>query len=147
MMDLSLHVFRDECRKYREYLGQRDELLKKLYLMQVQINGVHSIDTAKPRMEGKAEKSVLVKIEAKDQILQKLDEVNRQICFIESTISEIDIPYYRTVVWEKFVMNKSYKTISDQYGVDMENLRKRVTKSLLISLRNANADSAGTLKK
>ena len=147
MSDATLQNFRQECKHYSEYLNQRDELLKKLYLTQVQINGVHSIDTAKPRNERYEEKSVLLKIEAKDRILKNLDEVNKKIRYIEDIIRNVNYPFYRVVIWEKFVMNKSYRMITHTYGVDVENLRKHVNKELQRAIQVYNSDSAEALKK
>ncbi len=147
MSDATLQKFRQECKHYSEYLNQRDELLKKLYLTQVQINGVHSIDTAKPRNERYEEKSVLLKIEAKDRILKNLDEVNKKIRYIEDIIRNVNYPFYRVVIWEKFVMNKSYRMITHTYGVDVENLRKHINKELLRAIQVYNSDSAEALKK
>ena len=147
MSDVTLQKFRQECKHYSEYLNQRDELLKKLYLTQVQINGVHSIDTAKPRNERYEEKSVLLKIEAKDRILKNLDEVNKKIRYIEDIIRNVNYPFYRVVIWEKFVMNKSYRMITQTYGVDVENLRKHVNKELQRAIQVYNSDSAEALKK
>lgn len=147
MSDATLQKFRQECKHYSEYLNQRDELLKKLYLTQVQINGVHSIDTAKPRNERHQEKSVLLKIEAKDRILKNLDEVNNKIRYIEDIIRNVNYPFYRIVIWEKFVMNKSYRMITLTYGVDVENLRKHVNKELLRAIQVYNSDSAQAPKK
>lgn len=147
MSDATLQKFRQECKHYSEYLNQRDELLKKLYLTQVQINGVHSIDTAKPRNERYEEKSVLLKIEAKDRILKNLDEVNKKIRYIEDIIRNVNYPFYRVVIWEKFVMNKSYRMITHTYGVDVENLRKHVNKELQRAIQVYNSDSAEALKK
>lgn len=147
MSDATLQKFRQECKRYSEYLNQRDELLKKLYLTQVQINGVHSIDTAKPRNERHEEKSVLLKIEAKDRILKNLDEVNKKIRYIEDIIRNVNYPFYRVVIWEKFVMNKSYRMITQTYGVDVENLRKHVNKELLRAIQAYNSDSAQAPKK
>lgn len=147
MSDPILQKFRQECKHYNEYLNQRDELLKKLYLTQVQINGVHSIDTAKPRNERHQEKSVLLKIEAKDRILKNLDEVNKKIRYIEDIIRNVNYPFYRVVIWDKFVMNKSYRMITQTYGVDVENLRKHVNKELQRAIQVHNSDSAEALKK
>ena len=147
MSDATLQKFRQECKHYSEYLNQRDELLKKLYLTQVQINGVHSIDTAKPRNERHQEKSVLLKIEAKDRILKNLDEVNKKIRYIEDIIRNVNYPFYRVVIWDKYIMNKSYRMITQTYGVDVENLRKHVNKELLRAIQVYNSDSAEALKK
>ena len=147
MSDATLQKFRQECKHYSEYLNQRDELLKKLYLTQVQINGVHSIDTAKPRNERYEEKSVLLKIEAKDRILKNLDEVNKKIRYIEDIIRNVNYPFYRVVIWDKYIMNKSYRMITQTYGVDVENLRKHVNKELQRAIQVYNSDSAEALKK
>ena len=147
MSDVTLQKFRQECKHYSEYLNQRDELLKKLYLTQVQINGVHSIDTAKPRNERHEEKSVLLKIEAKDRILKNLYEVNKKIRYIEDIIRNVNYPFYRVVIWDKYIMNKSYRMITQTYGVDVENLRKHVNKELLRAIQVYNSDSAEALKK
>ena len=147
MSDVTLQKFRQECKHYSEYLNQRDELLKKLYLTQVQINGVHSIDTAKPRNERYEEKSVLLKIEAKDRILKNLDEVNKKIRYIEDIIRNVKYPFYRVVIWDKYIMNKSYRMITHTYGVDVENLRKHVNKELQRAIQVYNSDSAEALKK
>lgn len=146
MSDATLQKLRQECKHYSEYLNQRDELLKKLYLTQVQINGVHSIDTTKPRNERHQEKSVLLKIEAKDRILKNLDEVNKKIRYIEDIIRNVNYPFYRVVIWDKYVMNKSYRMITQTYGVDVENLRKHVNKELLRAIQVYNSDSAEALK-
>ena len=142
-----LHKFRQECKHYNEYLNQRDYLLKKLYLTQVQINGVYSIDTTKLRNDRRQEKSVLLKIEVKDQILKNLDEVNKKIRYIEDIIQDVNYPFYRVVIWEKLVMNKSYQMIAQTYGVDVENLRKHINKELLRTIQGYNSDSAEALKK
>ena len=147
MSDATLQKFRQECKHYSEYLNQRDELLKKLYLTQVQINGVHSIDTAKPRNERHEEKSVLLKIEAKDRILKNLYEVNKKIRYIEDIIRNVNYPFYRVVIWDKYIMNKSYRMITQTYGVDVENLRKHVNKELQRAIQVYNSDSAEALKK
>ena len=147
MSDVTLQKFRQECKHYSEYLNQRDELLKKLYLTQVQINGVHSIDTAKPRNERHEEKSVLLKIEAKDRILKNLYEVNKKIRYIEDIIRNVNYPFYRVVIWDKYIMNKSYRMITQTYGVDVENLRKHVNKELQRAIQVYNSDSAEALKK
>ena len=147
MSDATLQKFRQECKHYSEYLNQRDELLKKLYLTQVQINGVHSIDTAKPRNERYEEKSVLLKIEAKDRILKNLYEVNKKIRYIEDIIRNVNYPFYRVVIWDKYIMNKSYRMITHTYGVDVENLRKHVNKELQRAIQVYNSDSAEALKK
>ena len=147
MSDATLQKFRQECKHYSEYLNQRDEFLKKLYLTQVQINGVHSIDTAKPRNERHQEKSVLLKIEAKDRILKNLDEVNKKIRYIEDIIRNVNYPFYRVVIWDKYIMNKSYRMITQTYGVDVENLRKHVNKELQRAIQVYNSDSAKALKK
>lgn len=147
MSDATLQKFRQECKHYSEYLNQRDELLQKLYLTQVQINGVHSIDTAKPRNEMHQEKSVLLKIEAKDRILKNLDEVNKKIRHIEDIIRNVNYPFYRVVIWDKYIMNKSYRMITQTYGVDVENLRKHVNKELQRAIQVYNLDSAEALKK
>lgn len=147
MSDATLQKFRQECKHYNEYLNQRDELLKKLYLTQVQINGVHSIDTAKPRNERHQGKSVLLKIEAKDRILKSLDQVNKKIRYIEDIIRNVNYPFYRVVIWDKYIMNKSYRMITQTYGVDVENLRKHVNKELLRVIQVYNSDSAEALKK
>lgn len=147
MSDATLQKFRQECKHYSEYLNQRDELLKKLYLTQVQINGVHSIDMSKPRNERHQEKPVLLKIEAKDRILKNLDEVNKKIRYIEDIIRNVNYPFYRVVIWDKYIMNKSYRMITQTYGVDVENLRKHVNKELLRAVQAYNSDSAEALKK
>lgn len=131
MSNSLLREFRQECKNYHRYLEERDEVLKKLYLTQVKIDGVHSIDTAEPRSQCKAESSVLIKLETKDKLLEKLDEVNDKIRGIEDTIQKVDYPFYRVVAWKKFVMNQSYKTIAKMYDIDSENLRKRVNNALL----------------
>ncbi|WP_105303421.1 hypothetical protein [Anaerolactibacter massiliensis] len=147
MSNSLLREFRQECKNYRRYLEERDEVLKKLYLTQVKIDGVHSIDTAEPHTQCNAESSVLIKFETKDKLLEKLDEVNNKIRVIEDTIRKIDYPFYRVVAWEKFVMNQSYKTIAKMYDVDSENLRKRVNNALLEVIYSNASQSAETLKK
>lgn len=147
MSNSLLREFRQECKNYHRYLEERDEVLKKLYLTKVEIDGVHSIDTAEPRSQCKAESSVLIKFETKDKLLEKLDEVNDKIRGIEDTIQKVDYPFFRVVAWEKFVMNFSYKTIAKTYDVDSENLRKRVNHALLEVIRSDLSQSAETLKK
>ena len=44
-------------------------------------------------------------------------------------------------------MNKSYRMITQTYGVDVENLRKHVNKELLRAIQVYNSDSAEALKK
>lgn len=146
MSNTLLREFRHECKNYQRYLEERDQVQKKLYLTQVKIDGVHSIDTAEPRNQSKAENSVLIKFEAKEELLEKLNDVDKKIGMIEEPIRQIDYPFYRVVAWKKYVMNQSYKTIAKMYGVDSENLRKRLNNALLEVIRSNESQSAETLK-
>ena len=89
----------------------------------------------------------LLKIEAKDRILKNLDEVNKKIRYIEDIIRNVNYPFYRVVIWDKYIMNKSYRMITQTYGVDVENLRKHVNKELQRAIQVYNSDSAEALKK
>ncbi len=120
-------VFKKECRQYMDYVSKVERIKDQLEQLQYRINGVHSTDfeTTYKRVS-RDEKSILPEIEAKKELIEKKEEVEQKLKFIDDTIMAIPFPVYRVYVWEIMVMGKKYSELAERYGYNQESFRKSV---------------------
>ena len=120
-------VFKKECRQYMDYVSKVERLKDQLEQLQYRINGVHSTDfeTTYKRVS-RNEKSILPEIEAKKELLEKKEEIEQKLTFIDKTIMAIPFPAYRVYVWEIMVMGRKYSELAEKYGYNQESFRKSV---------------------
>lgn len=120
-------VFKKECRQYMDYVSKVERLKDQLEQLQYRINGVHSTDfeTTYKRVS-RDEKSIIPEIEAKKELLSKLEEVEQKLKFIDDTIMAIPFPAYRVYAWEVLVMGRKYSELAERYGYNQESFRKSV---------------------
>ena len=120
-------AFKKECRQYMDYVSQVERIKDQLEQLQYRINGVHSTDfeTTYKRVS-RDEKSILPEIEAKKELIEKKEEVEQKLKFIDDTIMAIPFPVYRVYVWEIMVLGKKYSELAERYGYNQESFRKSV---------------------
>ena len=120
-------VFKKECRQYMDYVSKVERIKDQLEQLQYKINGVHSTDfeTTYKRVS-RDEKSIIPEIEAKKELLEKLDKYQQKLKFIDDTIMAIPYPAYRVYTWETLVMGKKYSELAERYGYNQESFRKSV---------------------
>lgn len=120
-------VFKKECRQYMDYVSKVERIKDQLEQLQYKINGVHSTDfeTTYKRVS-RDEKSILPEIEAKKELIEKKEEVEQKLKFIDDTIMAIPFPVYRVYVWEIMVLGKKYSELAEKYGYNQESFRKSV---------------------
>lgn len=126
-MDDKFLQFKKECRQYMDYVSKLERLKDQIDQLQYRINGVHSTDfeTTYKRVS-RNEKSILPEIEAKKELLEKKEEIEQKLTFIDKTIMAIPFPAYRVYVWEIMVMGKKYSELAEKYGYNQESFRKSV---------------------
>lgn len=120
-------MFKKECRQYMDYVSKLERIKDQLDQLQYRINGVHSTDfeTTYKRVS-RNEKSILPEIEAKKELLEKKEEIEQKLTFIDKTIMAVPFPAYRVYVWEIMVMGKKYSELAEKYGYNQESFRKSV---------------------
>ena len=120
-------VFKKECRQYMDYVSKVERIKDQLEQLQYKINGVHSTDfeTTYKRVS-RDEKSIIPEIEAKKELLEKKEELEQKLTFIDKTIMAIPFPAYRVYVWEIMVMGRKYSELAEKYGYNQESFRKSV---------------------
>lgn len=126
-MDDKFLVFKKECRQYMDYISLLERIKDQLDQLQYRINGVHSTDfeTTYKRVS-RDEKSILPEIEAKKELLEKKEEVEQKLKYIDDMIMAIPYPVYRVFVWEALVLGKKYSELAEKYGYNQESFRKSV---------------------
>ena len=120
-------MFKKECRQYMDYVSKLERIKDQIDQLQYRINGVHSTDfeTTYKRVS-RNEKSILPEIEAKKELLEKKEELEQKLTFIDKTIMAIPFPAYRVYVWEIMVMGRKYSELAEKYGYNQESFRKSV---------------------
>ena len=120
-------MFKKECRQYMDYISRLERIKDQLDQLQYRINGVHSTDfeTTYKRVS-RDEKSILPEIEAKKELLEKKEEVEQKLKYIDDMIMAIPYPVYRVFVWEIMVLGKKYSELAEKYGYNQESFRKSV---------------------
>ena len=120
-------MFKKECRQYMDYVSKLERIKDQLDQLQYRINGVHSTDfeTTYKRVS-RNEKSILPEIEAKKELLEKKEEIEQKLTFVDKTIMAVPFPAYRVYVWEIMVMGKKYSELAEKYGYNQESFRKSV---------------------
>ena len=120
-------MFKKECRQYMDYVSKLERIKDQIDQLQYRINGVHSTDfeTTYKRVS-RNEKSILPEIEAKKELLEKKEEIEQKLTFIDKTIMAVPFPAYRVYVWEIMVMGKKYSELAEKYGYNQESFRKSV---------------------
>ena len=120
-------MFKKECRQYMDYVSKLERIKDQIDQLQYRINGVHSTDfeTTYKRVS-RNEKSILPEIEAKKELLEKKEEIEQKLTFIDKTIMAVPFPAYRVYVWEIMVMGRKYSELAEKYGYNQESFRKSV---------------------
>ena len=127
----AVKAFKKECRNYFYYLADIRDLMLEIKRTDHKMTGVHSLDFQKVRIRRDPKKTYLVSFIEANTILEKeLQEKEEKVMNIINTISRIELPAYRAIVWMVFVQRKTYTEVAKMYGVSKVYLAEEITRLL-----------------
>ena len=127
----AVKAFKNECRNYFYYLADIRDLMLEIKRTDHKMTGVHSLDFQKIRIRRDPKKTYLVSFIEANTILEKqLQAKEEKVMNIINTISRIELPAYRAIVWMVFVQRKTYTEVAKMYGVSKVYLAEEITRLL-----------------